>query len=173
MLCLSWLVLWLVALVVLRSVWPWTMFLLSMLCSAFSSVGCVQGCVASPQSPLLFHRVCVLLSFCSLPVCPLELDTVDLAYMLLSAWLCGVSPSILDCCMSRCRVGVSPIVLLLVSVWWVRLLLWFLVVFRVRRVCSLVEFLCCSQVGSMFLPLFWVLLQTRLGVWLLGVHWGV
>ena len=60
----------------------------------------------------------------------------------------------------------------LVSKWWVILLLWFLVVVRERQACSWVVFLCCFQVGRMFLSLLVVLLQARLGVWLLVAHWG-
>ena len=152
--------------------YPWTMFHLSMLCSASSSVDCAQGCGVSPQNPLLCRRVCGLLFFCHPQACPSELDIFGLACMLLCAWLCGVSPSILDCCMSKCRVGVSPMVLLVMSRWWAILLLWFLVACCGRQACSWVVFLCCSQVGSMFLPLLVVLLQTCLGVWLLVAHRG-
>ena len=165
-------VLWLMALVVLHLSWPWTMFHLSMLCSASSFVGCVQRCVGSPQTLLLCYRACVLLFSYNPQACPLELDMIGLACTLLFVWLCEVSASTLDCCMSTCRVDVSPIVFLLASVWWVILLLWFLVVCHVRPACSWMVFLCCSQVGSMFLPLLVALLQTHLGVWLLASRWG-
>ena len=172
-LCLWCLVMQLVALVVLCSAWPWTMFLLSKLCWVSSFACCGQGCEVAPQGLRLFRHVCVRLSSCSPRVCPLGLDIVDLACMLLFDLLCEVSPNILGCCRSKCRVDVSPIVFLLVSMWWVILLLWFLVVTRVRPVCSLMVFLWCSQAGSMFLPFFSVLLQIRLDVWLLVVHWDV
>ena len=122
----------------------------------------LEPCFTFPwfvQHPLLLavlKAVKFLLSFffCSPQACPSELDIVGLACTLLCAWLCGVSPGIPDCFMSKWRVGVSPIVLLLVSMWWVLLLLWFLVVCHVRQACSWVVFLCCSQVGSMYVPSF-------------------
>ena len=144
--CLVLSVLQSVALVVLHSSWPWTMFHLSMLCSASSSVDCVQGCEVSPRSLLLYRRVCGLLFFCNPQACPLALDIVGLACMLLCAWLCGVSPNVLDCCMSHCAPSFPKVM------GWVILLLWFLVVCHVRQACSWVMFLCCSQVGRKYVP---------------------